>query len=331
MNKRIGLFTRKPILNFHFSIESALKIVLNGLLKRANWQMDWLEMPTFSKGVLPRIKMIFFAWSKNHEINHILGDIYFIALAFPSKSLVITYHDLLFLHRKRGLSRLFLWLFWVLIPVFKARKIIAVSNHTKREIIRFTFCNPNKIIVIPSLISSNYKYSYKAFNQELPCILHIGTAWNKNLDHHIKALHGIPCTFKVVGKLSKCQNNNLVKSGIDFYNIVQASEDEMLEIYHACDILLFASLNEGFGLPILEAQTIGRIVVTSNFGAMAETAGEGAVLVNPYSPISIRAGILSMLNNADLRSVYLDKGFRNRSKYSTEVILDQHEEIYKSF
>ena len=203
MSKRIAFFTRKPIQGFHYSIENTLNEVRAGLLKSGKWEIDWIEMPWYSKGFIPRLKLIFFAWFHKHEMNHIIVDIYFIAVLLPGKSLVITIHDVLFLYPKKGISWLILWFFWVYLPVLKAKSIIAISNHTKNEIIRYTGCNAKKIEVIPCLISPHFTYSPKDFNFHYPVILHIGTAWNKNLSNHIQAVKGIPCLLKIVGKLSE--------------------------------------------------------------------------------------------------------------------------------
>ncbi|MEY3320715.1 MAG: hypothetical protein RLZZ417_298 [Bacteroidota bacterium] len=331
MNKRIVFFTRKPIQGFHYSIENTLNEVRTGLLKTGKWEINWIEMPQFSKGFMPRIKLMFFAWLHKHEINHIIGDIYFIALFLPSKSLIITIHDVLFLYPKRGLSWLILWFFWIYLPVKKANTIIAISQFTKNEIIRVTGCNPSKIIVIPCLISSQFNFCPKKINKECPVILHIGTAWNKNLDNHIKALKGIPCQFIIVGFLSKSQKLALHQAEIKYQNLVQLSEMEMLDIYHSCDLLLFSSLAEGFGLPILEAQSVGRVVITSKGGAMTEIAGNGALLVDPLSPDEIRKGILALINDEPLRAFYISEGLKNKDKYILKSIIDQHDRILSSF
>ena len=218
MSKRIAFFTRKPIQGFHYSIENTLNEVRAGLLKSGKWEIDWIEMPWYSKGFIPRLKLIFFAWFHKHEMNHIIGDIYFIAFLLPGKSLVITIHDVLFLYPKKGISWLILWFFWVYLPVLKAKSIIAISNHTKNEIIRYTGCNAKKIKVIPCLISPHFTYSPKDFNFHYPVILHIGTAWNKNLSNHIQAVKGIPCLLRIVGKLSENHRLELINAGIDFEN-----------------------------------------------------------------------------------------------------------------
>jgi glycosyltransferase involved in cell wall biosynthesis len=331
MNRSIGFFSRKPIPGFHYSIENTLNQVRIGLLKSGKWEIDWIEMPLYSKGFLPRIRLIYFAWVHKHEINHIVGDIYFISFLLPRKTLVITIHDILFLYPKKGIVWLILWFFWIYLPVLKATTVIAISNHTKNEIIRVTGCNPLKIKVIPCLISPNFKYSPKEFNVHCPVILHIGTAWNKNLSNHIKALTGITCLLKIIGPLTEYQRLELIHSGITFQNVVQLSEEEVLATYHSCDMLLFASLYEGFGLPILEAQSVGRVVITSIRGAMAEVAGKGAVLVDPFSIKDIRYGIQSLIQDEALRKLLISEGILNKNRYKSETIINHYESIFSSF
>jgi glycosyltransferase involved in cell wall biosynthesis len=92
---------------------------------------------------------------------------------------------------------------------------------------------------------------------------------------------------------------------------------------------VFASLYEGFGLPILEAQAMGRPVITSNFGAMKEAAGEGALLVDPYSVDEIRAAILRIKNEPALREDLIAKGLRNAAKFSATAVANSYAQIYK--
>jgi len=216
------------------------------------------------------------------------------------------------------------------LPVLKAKSIIAISNHTKNEIIRYTGCNAMKIVVIPCLISPHFTYSPNDFNHHYPVILHIGTAWNKNLSNHIQAVKGIPCLLRIVGKLSENHILELINADIDFENVVHLSDNEILSLYHSCDILLFASLAEGFGLPILEAQKVGRAVITSNRGAMAEIAGKGALLVDPLSVQSIRDGLISIIQNDTLRALCIDEGFKNTNKYRCHFILEQLDSLFSS-
>ena len=78
------------------------------------------------------------------------------------------------------------------------------------------------------------------------------------------------------------------------------TDGELVEAYRRCDMVVFASLYEGFGLPILEAQAMGRPVITSNFRAMREAAGDGALLVDPYSVEAIRDAVLRIKRDGSI-------------------------------
>lgn len=95
-------------------------------------------------------------------------------------------------------------------------------------------------------------------------------------------------------------------------------------------MVVFASLYEGFGLPILEAQAMGRPVITSNFGAMKEAAGEGALFVDPYSVESIRAAILRIKNEPRLREELVRKGLENVERFRPVAIAERYAEIYRA-
>ena len=87
--------------------------------------------------------------------------------------------------------------------------------------------------------------------------------------------------LSIIGNLSKKQKYLLTKNNINFKNYVGISLKSLINKYIKCDILVFTSVYEGFGLPILEAQKIGRPVITSNIQPMKYVAGKGALLVNP--------------------------------------------------
>ena len=95
-------------------------------------------------------------------------------------------------------------------------------------------------------------------------------------------------------------------------------------------MVVFASLYEGFGLPILEAQAMGRPVITSNFGAMSEAAGDGALIVGPYSVEAIRDAILRVKNEPGLREELIAKGLRNAAKFSADAVALKYAQIYKN-
>jgi glycosyltransferase involved in cell wall biosynthesis len=107
------------------------------------------------------------------------------------------------------------------------------------------------------------------------------------------------------------------------------TDGELVAAYQRCDMVVFASLYEGFGLPILEAQAIGRPVITSNFGAMREAAGDGALLVDPYSVDEIRAAILRIKNEPALREELVRKGRENVERFRAPVVAARYAELYR--
>ena len=117
--------------------------------------------------------------------------------------------------------------------------------------------------------------------------------------------------------------------GTPYQELGKLSDLELIEAYKRCDLVVFASLYEGFGMPILEAQAVGRPIATSNRYSMPEAAGDGALLVEPESTDSIRAAIEKILSDSTLRSRLIENGFRNVAKYTPTAIARLYEQVYR--
>jgi glycosyltransferase involved in cell wall biosynthesis len=102
----------------------------------------------------------------------------------------------------------------------------------------------------------------------------------------------------------------------------------MIQKYVECDIMTFVSTYEGFGMPILEAQSTGRVVITSNISSMPEVAGLGAHLVDPMDVTSIRNGIVKLINNSTYRNELIANGYENIKRYNPDLIASMYEDIY---
>jgi glycosyltransferase involved in cell wall biosynthesis len=263
------------------------------------------------------------------DIFHITGGSYYLALFLKSKKTIITFHDCEFLYRRNWISKFFLWLFWVYLPVKMSSRIIAISDFTKSEILKFVNINANKIIIIPDCILNNYNYSPKSFNLKDPHVLLIGTKKNKNLKRTLLALSKIRCRVTLIGKLSSEQIDFISVNSMTVENKHSLSEQDLLEEYMSCDLLVFASTYEGFGMPILEAQSIGRPVVTSNCSSMPSVAGNGAFLVDPYDIESIHNGIKNVIEKDELRNEIIMAGLSNVKRFRPEIIAYEYYKIYK--
>jgi glycosyltransferase involved in cell wall biosynthesis len=79
----------------------------------------------------------------------------------------------------------------------------------------------------------------------------------------------------------------------------------------------------------LEAQALGRPLITSNFGAMAEAAGSGAILVDPFDVRSIREAVRAVMNSADIRGRIIEQGLSNVDRFRPEAVANTYIKIYE--
>jgi len=323
---KIQFFFRKKTEEKH-SIENLFLNIQESFPK--NTQYTNFELPYNSKGIIPRLKSALAATANQKQINHITGDIHFIALFLKKRKTILTIHDIEVLKRKKGIKRFIIKLFWFDIPIKRVQFITVISEFTKQELLNYYPQAINKIVVIPNCINKIYQTFPKEFNPKNINILHMGTKPNKNLEGLIEASRETNYKIHIVGKLNTHQLELLHKNKIKYQNYTQLSLKEILALYQNSDILFFASLYEGFGLPILEAQAVGRPVITSNIASMPNVAGKGAILVNPYNSQEIKQAIEEIISNEKLRKKLVENGFENIKRFSAPEISKQYIELYK--
>jgi len=325
---KVVFFQRKPRRSGNYSVENIFEIL------RKNLPEDIEPFVAVSKyesnGFFKRIYNIFEAAFRQRlgDVYHVTGDVHFLTYLLKKNRTILTIHDCVILERTKGFTRWLYKFFWYSIPLRKSKIITAVSEATKKEILKYVNCNPEKIIVIPDCISEKFKPVPKRFDKEKPVILQIGTTQNKNLPRLIEAIKDIPCKLEIVGQLDEQIIHLLEKYKIEYENYVNLSEDELIERYNNCDIVTFVSTYEGFGMPIIEANAVGRPVITGNIFSMPEVAGEAACLVNPLDVNDIRNGILKILNDENYRSSLVVNGFKNTERFSTNEIVIKYTKLY---
>jgi len=322
----VQFFSRKKNPAF-FSIEELFETIQQSLAPYLSFQNH--IMPYESTGIKNRWLNGLFAKKHKGEINHITGDVHYLALFLPRRNTILTIHDCGELDKQKGIKKIILWFFWFYWPVKRLRYITTISEATRIHLLQYVKIDPGKIIVIPNCLIGKYPVSERPFNVDKPAILLVGVTPNKNTERIAAALQNIPCTVMIIGTPNEVQIGFLNRYKIEFRYKSGLSRQEIISVYAVCDMLVFPSLLEGFGLPIIEAQASGKPVVTSNINPMLSTAGKGACLVDPYSVDDIRKGILRVIQDADYRKHIIDKGIENSKRFGPDQVAEQYIEVYK--
>lgn len=318
-------FFRKPFAGY-FSIEELFGFIKSALPESIESTSYYLKR--HSKGLKQRLLSCIEVMDKQGDINHITGDVHFISFFMRKSRTVLTIHDLEVLKRLKGIQRFIIKLFWFTIPAKRVKFITVISEFTKQELLKVINIDPEKVVVIHNSISPDIKFAPKSFNSEKPNILHVGTAHNKNLERLIEAIDGLNVKLTVLGQLKDHHLELLQKHGIEYQNYFSLPYSHVIKQYQEADIVSFVSLYEGFGLPIIEANAIGRPVITSNCTSMPEVAGDAAVIVNPYDVQEIRNAIVKLIEDETLRTRLIENGRKNTERFQPSFIAGRYAGLY---
>lgn len=293
--------------------------------------MRRLELPHISKGVGSVLRNIWYvARQPRSGLLHITGDVHYATLLCPFFKTIITVHDCVALRRGTGFKRWVMWVLWFGLPLRLASAIVVISEQTKRELLDCIALPERKIRVIPNFVDPAFGFSQRVFASERPRILHVGTTLNKNLPRVVAALRGVRCVLTIVGQLPAEVLEDLKESGICYENYVSIDHAHLTRLYAEADIISFPSTYEGFGMPILEGQAVGRPVLTSDLEPMRSVAGPGgALLVDPRSMDSIRAGFSSLLGDELLRARLISAGRENCRRFTLEAVAAGYLALYQ--
>ena len=200
--------------------------------------------------------------------------------------------------------------------------ILCYTNYVKKDLINAGFDGRINAIPLPADLT------FRPIKDKVELRKKLGLPLNKKLilsvSLNIKRKN-LGLVKDVISGLGEQYHLVRVVTGIgDSINFESVNDELLNQIYNACDVLFFPSLEEGFGIPIVEALTVGLPVVASNIEVMEEIAGDAAKLVEPDTSLSIR-GIREVIDNRD---EFAQKGFRRAEKYSFEKFNQRMQAYY---
>ncbi len=334
---------------FFSSLRRPLPASITPLLKKKNVKLyhfkfppSLLELLSVKLKLLPLELLIgpfdlFHAWDS-------------IPLHTKSKKRVITVHDLspiLFpqTHHKKTITRYQ----HLLKNLQNYKKIIAVSNSTKKDILKLSSLSPQKITVIYEAAEEKYTdfLDLKKSTQEKK-IASIKKKYNlKNFilaqstrepRKNLKRLVNAFISFKEENKNSTLQlaltgkygwGDDTLPTHPDLKILGYLPEEDMVPVHAAATILTFPSLYEGFGLPILKAMAVKTPVITGNVSSLPEVAGDAAILVNPKSEKEIKDAIKKITSSEKVKKDLQDKGLKQAKKFSWKKAARETLDLYQ--
>ena len=267
---------------------------------------------------------------KKFDVYHITGDVNYLWLFFPWNKTTMTCHDIgMYKNHPKTLIRiLYVFISFILSSYF-LKKITAVSLLTKNDLIHYLHINKNAVQVIPNPLSLPLQKKTKKFNKDCPTILQIGSGWHKNLEGLLESIKDIKCHVEIVGQPEEENMKRLKNYGINYTISHHISVQELIHKYEESDILYFVSRSEGFGMPIIEAQTVGRVVLTTDREPTKSVSNGAALLFDPEDHQAIHDGLIKIINNDELREQLIINGYLNADKYKPEYISKLYELFYK--
>ncbi len=197
--------------------------------------------------------------------------------------------------------------------------VIAVSNSTKKDLLEVSNIPEEKITVI-------YEGSTADFKPQ-----------SKEKIKQFRNKYNLPDKFVLaIGGIGERRNLARIKEAAKDYNLVIAGQtipwlsiNELELLYNSAQVLLYCSLYEGFGIPILDGFACGLPVITSNISSMPEIGGDGAVYVDPMDIEDIKKKLKMVMEDKIIREELVKKGLIQVKKFSWEKCATETAKIYK--
>jgi glycosyltransferase involved in cell wall biosynthesis len=290
------------------------------------------------------------AWAKKADVHHVLDHSYgHLALGLDPRRTVVTFHDatLIRIHHGElpndGVPRTAYYGHLLsLVAIRRAARVITASASAACDLLRFVDYPSERVRVIPLGVS-------RAF-LDLPNrppsrpsgpvrLLHVGRCHaQKNMEALLQAIPQIrdllarPVVLvKVGGEFTAVQKRLITSLRLEsaIEHVAQVPQSELPSLYAGCDLVIVPSLDEGFGLPALEAMAVGTPVIASNRGGLPEVVGDAGVLVDPPEA-GVFAGVAArILADPSLLAEMSKRGRERARTFTWERIAAETLAVYR--
>jgi glycosyltransferase involved in cell wall biosynthesis len=281
-----------------------------------------------------------------HRCDAFIAPDGFLSLTTKLPQLAVM-HDLNFEHNPKDLPKLVLRYYKKYFPKFahKSKRIVTVSNYSKKDIVNSYNINPEKIDVVWNGVSDVFSplseekkaLFRKKYTHNKPFVLFVGAIHKrKNLQRlllafaELKKQKSIPHQLLIVGEeLWSGQHfevDDAIKEDVQFSGHIDLKE--LSGLMASATLLAYVSYFEGFGIPLVEAMRCGTPVLAGNKTSLPEVAGDAAFYCDPYSVDSIKKGLSQLLESEKLREEMSAKGIQRAKNFSWDLTADG---LWKSF
>jgi len=203
-----------------------------------------------------------------------------------------------------------------------SKKLITVSEFSKKEISEAFNYNANNIVVVSNAVNSSFTPSIDHGSKERYLLLVSSKNYHKNFHGAIAAFSQLAgygnLSLKIIGAANgSFSEMNLTNEHVDNIEFMGRVDDAaLIKLYQGALGFVFPSYYEGFGIPPLEAQACGCPVISSNKASMPEVLLDSALYFDPYNIDDIALHMKELIDDENLRSELREKGYLNVKRFS---------------
>jgi len=222
--------------------------------------------------------------------------------------------------------------------ILEADRIIAVSENTKKDVLKFYPDVKNKLRVVHHGVDQSQHLHISKYNHPKPFFLHVGNrGWYKNFHLLLQVfseqtqIHQ-QCDLICFGggQMTKEEEAMLAKGSIfGKVKFISGDDNLLISMYKSALALVYISNYEGFGMPLLEAMALSCPVIASNTSSLPEVYGQAALSINPSESEELAVAMNSILNDQVSREKLIEKGKLNAEKFTWKKCAEETLTVYK--